>query len=109
MLAVAAGVVFYALLALFPGITALVSYALFADSKTISEHLAKLSGILPEGTFSIVQDQVTRVVAKGDVKLGAAFAFSFALALWSANGGVKAIIDALNVVYDERKSAASSN
>jgi membrane protein len=27
--------------------------------------------------------------------------FSFALALWSANGGMKAIIDALNVVYDE--------
>jgi membrane protein len=102
LLAISAGVVFYALLALFPGITALVSsYALFADASTINEHLAMLSGILPSGTFSVIQDQVSRVLAKGEVKLGTAFLFSFALALWSANGGTKAIIDALNVVYDE--------
>ena len=104
LLAVAAGVVFYGLLALFPAITALVSsYALFADSTTVNEHLSMLSGLLPPGTFSVVQDQVGRVLAKGDVKLGAAFLFSLALALWSANGGVRAIIDALNVVYDEKE------
>ncbi|WP_409411301.1 YhjD/YihY/BrkB family envelope integrity protein [Bradyrhizobium sp. AUGA SZCCT0182] len=59
LLAIAAGVVFYALLALFPGITALVSsYALIADATTINGHLGMLSGILPPGTFSVVQDQV---------------------------------------------------
>ncbi|MBR1157387.1 YihY/virulence factor BrkB family protein [Bradyrhizobium sp. JYMT SZCCT0428] len=104
LLAIAAGVVFYALLALFPGITALVSsYALFADAATVNAHLEMLSGMLPPGTFSVVQDQVGRVLAKGEVTLGAAFLFSFALALWSANGGTKAIIDALNVVYDEKE------
>ncbi len=104
LLAIAAGVVFYALLALFPGITALVSsYALFADATTINAHLALLSGMLPPGTFSVVQDQVGRVLAKGEVTLGTAFLFSFSLALWSANGGTKAIIDALNVVYDEKE------
>ena len=104
VLAVAAGVVFYALLALFPAITALVSsYALFANAKTVNDHLALLSGILPPGTFSVVQDQVGRVLAKGDVKLGTAFLFSFVLALWSANGGMKAIIDALNVCYEEKE------
>ena len=100
----AAGVVFYGLLALFPAITALVSsYALFADAKTVNDHLAFLSGFLPQGTFSIVQDQVGRVLAKGDMKLGGAFLGSVLLAIWSANGGVKAIIDALNVVYDEKE------
>jgi membrane protein len=104
LLAVAAGVVFYGLLALFPAITALVSsYALFVDSQSINDHLSFLSSFLPEGTFSIVQDQVTRVLSKGDMKLGWAFAFSLLLALWSANGGMKAIIDALNVVYDEKE------
>jgi membrane protein len=102
LLAVAAGVVFYALLALFPAITALVScYALFADGRTINEHLTLLAGLLPPGTFSVVQDQVGRVLAKGDVKLGTAFLFGLGFALWSANGGIKAIIDALNVVYEE--------
>jgi membrane protein len=104
LLAVAAGVVFYGLLALFPAITALVSsYALFADAKTINDHLSFLSEILPPGTFSIVQDQIGRVLAKGESKLGAAFLFSLCLALWSANGGMKAVIDALNVVYDEKE------
>lgn len=104
LLAVAAGVVFYGLLALFPAITALVSsYALFADPKTIADHLSFISSALPQGAFSIVQDQVDRVLAKGDIKLGFAFALSLLLAVWSANGGMKAVIDALNVVYDEEE------
>jgi membrane protein len=104
LLAVAAGVVFYGLLALFPTITALVSsYALFADAKTVNDHMAFISGFLPEGTFSIIQDQVGRVLSKGDMKLGSAFLGSLLLAVWSANGGMKAIIDALNVVYDEKE------
>jgi membrane protein len=103
LLAVAAGTVFYVLLALFPAITALVScYALIAKGDTINEHLAWLAGLMPQGSFSIVQDQVGRVLAEGDAKLGMAFLFSLALALWSANGGVKAIIDSLNVVYGEQ-------
>jgi membrane protein len=32
-----------------------------------------------------------------------AFVVSFLLAVWSANGGMKAIIDALNVVYEEKE------
>ncbi|OPF91486.1 hypothetical protein I8G32_01276 [Rhodopseudomonas palustris] len=98
---VAAGVVFYWLLALFPAITALVSsYALFADAATIGDHLAQLSSIVPAGTYSVVEEQVGRVLANGQTKLGFAFLISLSLALWSANGGVKAIIDALNAVYD---------
>jgi membrane protein len=41
------------------------------------------------------------VLSKGDAKLGVAFVVSLLLAVWSANGGMKAIIDALNVVYNE--------
>ena len=46
LLAVAAGVVFYGLLALFPAVTALVSlYGLFANASTINDHLSSLGGI----------------------------------------------------------------
>src|SRR3954454_13217197 len=101
LLAVAAGVVFYGLLALFPAITALVSsYALFAKPSTINEHLSMLSDVLPAGAFDIGKEQVARVLEKGNLKLGTAFATSLLFAIWSANGGMKAIIDALNVVYD---------
>ncbi|MEO6382704.1 MAG: YihY/virulence factor BrkB family protein [Nitrobacter sp.] len=104
LLAVAAGVVFYGLLALFPAITALVSsYALFAKGSTINEHLSTLGAFLPAGALDVVKDQVERVLAKGEVKLGTAFLFSFLLAVWSANGGMKAVIDALDVAYEEKE------
>jgi membrane protein len=59
--------------------------------------------MLPEGSFQIVQDQISRVLDKGNTALGATFLFGLALAIWSANAGVKSVIDALNVVYEERE------
>jgi membrane protein len=104
LLAVAAGVVFYGLLALFPAITAFVSlYGLFATSASINDHLSLIAGVVPEGAFGIIQEQVNRIVSKGDAKLSFAFVFGLGLALWSANAGMKAIMDALNVVYDEKE------
>jgi membrane protein len=104
LLAVAAGVVFYGLLALFPAITAFVSfYGLFAQGATIGQHLSLIAGVVPEGAFGIIEEQINRIVSKGDVKLSFGFVFGLGLALWSANAGMKAIIDALNVVYDEKE------
>lgn len=102
LLATAAGVVFYGLLAIFPATTALVSsYGLFADTSTIANNLQSLAVMLPEGSFSIVQDQVGRVLAKGTTTLGWTFVIGLLMAIWSANAGMKAILDALNVVYEE--------
>jgi membrane protein len=104
LLAIAAGVVFFGLLAVFPAITALVScYGLFANPATIGANLQTLALMLPEGSFQIVQDQIARVLMKGNTALGATFLFGLALAVWSANAGVKAVIDALNVAYEERE------
>ena len=104
LLAVAAGVVFYGLLALFPAITALVSiYGLFANPGAISNHLSALTGVLPAGAVDIIHEQLARLTAKSSAKLGFGFIVGFGLALWSANAGIKAIIDALNVVYEEKE------
>jgi membrane protein len=104
LLATAAGVVFFGLLAIFPTVTALVSsYGLFADASTIGANLQTLALMLPEGSFAIVEDQIARVLSQGNASLGAAFLFGLVLAIWSANAGVKAIIDALNVVNEERE------
>ena len=102
LLAVAAGVVFYGLLALFPAITALVSsYALFADAATVGKHLAFAAALMPAGAFGIVEEQITRIAQTGGGQLGSAFLVGLLLAIWSANAGMKAMIDALNVIYDE--------
>jgi membrane protein len=101
ILANAAGVVFYGLLAIFPAITALVSsYGLFADPSTITGNLQSLAVMLPGDSFSIVQDEVARVLAKANSSLSVAFVFGLLFAIWSANAGVKAVLDALNVAYE---------
>ncbi|HUU25223.1 MAG TPA: YihY/virulence factor BrkB family protein [Methyloceanibacter sp.] len=104
LLAVAAGAVFYMLLALFPAITALVSlYGLYNDPVTINQQLSLLSGVMPATGIDIVREQVTRVADTSNSSLSFGFLFGLGLALWSANAGMKAVIDSLNVVYDERE------
>ena len=102
LLAVAAGVVFYGLLALFPAVTALVSsYALFAEAATIGKQLAFAAALMPAGAYGIVEEQIGRIAQTGGGQLGSAFMVGLLLAIWSANAGMKAMIDALNVIYGE--------
>jgi membrane protein len=112
VLALGAGVVFYGLLALFPALTALVSsYALFTNASTIGDHLANLAGFMPSSAFGLVNEQVSRIVTGTTGKLSVAFVVGLALAVWSANAGMKAIFDALNVAYGlkERRSLVVLN
>ena len=102
LLAVAAGVTFYALLAIFPAIAALVSlYGLFSDAGSIAKQLDGLSGVLPGGAVDIIGEQVKRIASKPNSSLSFALVASLGISLWSANAGMKAIFDALNVAYNE--------
>ena len=104
LLALAAGVVFYSLVALFPAIAGGVSfYALFADAGTIGKHLSLVSGIVPADVLDMVRDEITLISAKSDGKLTFGFLLGLGVALWSANAGMKAVFDALNIIYDERE------
>lgn len=104
ILAVAGGLVFFVLLAIFPTIAALVSiYALFSDPATINQHLSLLAGVLPADSLKLLGDEIARIAAKSNGSLGIASAVSLLFALWSANAGTKAIFDALNVAYEEKE------
>lgn len=104
LLAVAAGVVFYGLLSIFPAISAFVSiYGLVADASTIDSHLSVVSGILPGGAMDILHEELTRLTASNGTALSFGFVFSLLFALWSAMAGMKAIIDSLNVAYGEKE------
>jgi membrane protein len=92
LLAVAGGVVFYALLALFPAVTAFVSlYGLIADASTIDQHLSLAAGVLPSGAVSILHEQLTRLTASKTSSLSFSFVFGLLFALWSANAGMAPI------------------
>ena len=104
LLSEAAGVTFYALLSLFPAITAIVSvYGLFANPATIQSHLDAASGLIPTGGMQIIDDQVKRLAASPASGLSAGAIIGVLAALWSANQGTKAMFSALNDVYGERE------
>jgi membrane protein len=101
---VAAGVTFYAILALFPGIGAIVSvYGLFANPGTIAGHLDTLSGVAPGGGVDVIRDQLARLAHQNGATLGIGFLVSLAVALWFSNSGMTALFEALNVVYEQQE------
>jgi len=104
VMAIAAGVTFYSILAIFPAIAALVSlYGLFADPAAIAAQLDQVAGVLPGGALDVLREQMTRVASQGGGTLGLTFIIGLVAALWSANAGMKALFDALNVVYGEEE------
>jgi membrane protein len=104
LLTLAGGVAFFALLAMVPALTAGVSsYALFADARAIQGQLNLFANIVPPTALDLVRDEIIRIVASSNGRLTLSFLGSLALSLWSANSGVKAMFEALNVVYGEEE------
>jgi membrane protein len=104
ILLVAAGAPFYSLLAIFPGIAALISiYGLFADPASVPVISIRLASVAPSGAIDVLREQMSRLASQGGTTLGVSFIVSLAISLWTANSGVKAIFDALNIVYGEEE------
>jgi membrane protein len=104
ILLVAAGVTFYSLLAIFPGIAALISiYGLFAEPSTVASHLDTMASVAPSGAIDVLREQMTRLASQGGTTLGVSFLIGLAISLWTTNSGVKALFDALNIVYGEEE------
>jgi membrane protein len=100
--AVAGGVTFYTLLAIFPAIGAFVSlYGLFADVGAVEKQLQEMSNVFPASVVQIIGEQMLRLASQEQAKLGVAFVVSLLLSIWSANASMKALFDGLNIAYDE--------
>jgi len=99
---VAAGVAFYAFLAIFPALAAVVSiYGLLADPQTVQEQLEAMGSVMPGSARDILGEQMRRVAGGSNRTLGWSFLFSLLLALWSANQGMRSMIEALNITYEQ--------
>jgi membrane protein len=101
---VAAGVAFYGLLAIFPGLAALVSlYGLVADPVQVQEQLEAASGILPDGAMDLLREQLTQVSASAAGALSLAAAGGLVIALWGTARITKAFMQAMNIAYGEQE------
>jgi membrane protein len=104
ILLIAAGATFYVILSIFPGIAALISiYGLFGNPATLANQLDTLTNVAPSGAIEVLRDDLTRLASGGGTTLGIGFFVSLAISLWSANSGVSALFDALNIVYEEKE------
>ena len=104
ILALAAGMTYYSILAIFPAIAALVAvYGLFSDPSTIARHLDRLGGFLPGGAIEVAREQLTNVASKGPQSLGFTFLVGLGVSLWSSNAAMKSLFDTLNIVHDEEE------
>ena len=102
---IAAGAAFFGLLALFPALAAAVSlYGLLTDPAVVSRHTEMLSGFIPAEAQAVLDMQLQRVTSASDDALGLGAVLALLIALWSASKGVKSLMTALNVVYDERET-----
>jgi membrane protein len=102
VMALAAGITYYTILAIFPAIAALVAvYGLFSDPSAIARHLDQLGGFLPGGAIDVARAQLTQVSSKGSQSLGLTFLLGLGVSLWSANAAMKSLFDTLNIVYGE--------
>ncbi len=98
---IAASVAFYALLALFPAIAAVISlWGLVFDPQQIEAQIQQVSALLPGGAGSIVSGQVQQLVQNGGGGLGLAAIIGLLLTFYSASTGMKAVIQGLNIIYD---------
>lgn len=99
---IAAGVAFYTLLALFPGLAAFVAlYGLFADPAAADRHVEALAVLLPRDAIEFIGLQMRRLAAAQTGGLSLAFIVGLLASIWSAGGAVRAMITGLNIAYEE--------
>ena len=105
LLSIAGGVSFFVLLAIFPAITALVSaYGLFFSPSTIINNLSLLNEVMPDNVLNIVHEQASRIASNNGSALSIGIVVGILVSLWSAMSGVKAMIDALKVIYEQKET-----
>ncbi len=109
---IAAGVTYFMLLSLFPALGALVAlYGFVADPTAIMAHIGFLAGVFPPGSFDLIMNQLTSLTQQATSTRSLAFFGGLLVAIWSANSGMKALFDAMNVAYqeDEKRSLVRLN
>lgn len=98
---ISAGVAFYGLFAIFPGIAATIAiFGLLADPVTINNQLVLMRGLMPPEVFKLFEGQISSIMNARSETLGLTTVISIFVALWSVRAGVAALIQGLNAIFE---------
>lgn len=101
----AAGVAFYAFLALIPLLGATVlSYGLIADPTTVTKNVRSLTSVMPADAAKLVGEQLMSVVQTSGGKKGIGLLVALAIALFGARNAAGSVVIGLNIAYDEKET-----
>jgi membrane protein len=96
-----AGVAFYAMLSLFPGLIALISiYGLVAEPRTARAQVQKLADVMPRQARQTLTGQLEALTQSAGRGLSLGAVLGILAALLAASAGMRAMIAGLNVAYD---------
>ncbi|WP_425038150.1 YihY/virulence factor BrkB family protein [Primorskyibacter sp. S187A] len=102
---IAAGIAFYGLLSLFPGITAGVALAgLIFDRDLLVQQSHELAALLPAEAREIIMGQLREVVSADDTALSLAALAGLGVALYSSSRAMANFIAGLNIIYEEEET-----
>jgi membrane protein len=100
----AAGAAFYALLGIFPTLTALVSvYGLVSDPNTMARQITAMTAILPPEADKLVATWLQTFVQGPPSRFGIGLIASLVFALWSAWAATGILMTAIHVCYGEEE------
>ncbi|KEO54286.1 hypothetical protein TP2_05005 [Thioclava pacifica DSM 10166] len=103
---VSAGVAFYAMLAIFPGISATIAiWSAFADPAVIHTYLKVASEFIPPEAYALINDQIQSWLIGPRSTIGIGVIISAAVTLFSARAGVAALVLSLNVIHGTKPRA----
>ncbi|WP_082029426.1 YihY/virulence factor BrkB family protein [Tateyamaria sp. ANG-S1] len=98
---IAAGVAFYAILAVFPGIAATIAlWGIIGDPALALRQMEEFQALIPADVYALLAAQLVKLATTDGLTLGWASLLSFGFALWSARAGVAALMQGLNAIYD---------
>lgn len=97
---VAAGVAFYAFLALVPTVVVGITlYGVFADPADIERQLQEHAGAVPDEVRTLLLAQIRSIAAGGSASRTLAVVISVAVALWSASAGMNGLIRGIDIAH----------
>ena len=102
---IAAGVAFFSLLAVFPLISAALStFSYFADPSDVDGITRTVGALMPGEAYKILENQVETVLSADLEAVSFGIVLSLGFALFSAGAGIRAMMRAMNVAYEEVES-----
>src|SRR6201999_946667 len=79
-------------------------YGIFAQPADIPRDVDLISGFLPGGAIAILRAELHRLTSQNPADLNFAFFLRIVIALWSASGGFKALVEGLNVAFEGKET-----